>query len=89
MMCVEVTVVPQCRLGLAPTRRGGRRVVSGGDRHHRATFRAVGGDDRVPGSAGGDDGVSCRRVAAAITAWAWVTVSLICSQVVRWLNPAA
>jgi len=31
----------------------------------------------------------CRRIAAAITAWAWVTVSLFCPLVVRWVNRAA
>lgn len=35
----------------------GRLLLSGGDGHHRGMFGAVGGDDRVPGLAGGDDGV--------------------------------
>ena len=38
----------------------GRRaacLISGCDGHHRELFGAVGGDDRVPVSAGGDDGV--------------------------------
>lgn len=26
---------------------------------------------------------SCRRIAAAITVWAWVAVSLFCSRLVR------
>src|SRR5947207_1109452 len=30
-----------------------------------------------------------RRIAAAITAWAWVTVSLLFALVVRWVNRAA
>jgi len=34
MMCVEVTVVPQCRVGLAATASlMSRLVLSGGDRH--------------------------------------------------------
>ena len=57
MMMGEVTVVPQCRLGLAPAASlMSRLVLSGGDRHP-VVVGAVGGDDRIPLAAGGDDGV--------------------------------
>jgi hypothetical protein len=46
MMCVEVTVVPQCRVGLAPTASlMSCLVLSGGDRH-----RVVGAVVAVIGS---------------------------------------
>jgi hypothetical protein len=43
--------------GSPPIQLDGPPADVGGDRHHRATFGAVGGDDRVRGSAGGEDGV--------------------------------
>jgi hypothetical protein len=57
MMSVEVTVVPQCRVGLAPTASLMSRLPrSGGDRY-RVVFGAVGGNHRIPFAAGGDDGM--------------------------------
>ena len=51
-------MVPQCRVGLAPTvsliRRDG---WSGGEVGDLSWSGAVGGDVGVPGLAGGDDGV--------------------------------
>ena len=58
MMSVEVTVVPQCRVGLAPTASlTGRLLMSGGQWASPRMFGAVGGDDRVPRLAGGHDRV--------------------------------
>ena len=54
MMCVEVTVVPQCRVGLAPTVSVMSRLAM---LRRRLESGAVGGDDRIPFAAGGDDGV--------------------------------
>src|ERR1035437_6237109 len=54
MMCVEVTVVPQCRVGLAPTVSLMSRLAM---LRRRLESGAVGGDDRIPFAAGGDDGV--------------------------------
>jgi hypothetical protein len=58
LMSVEITVVSQCRVGLAPTVSFGRNDCGSGRegcRHWAAV--AVGGDGGVPGLAGGDDGM--------------------------------
>ena len=80
MMCGEVPWCPQCRVGLAPTVSLVRRVEawSGGDGWSPGGSGAVGGDARGPRlwpvviTA-----CRCRRIAAAITVWAWVGGELV------------
>src|SRR5689334_1705412 len=81
MMCVEVTVVPQCRVGLAPTLLDGPPAGC-----QAATGIAVGGVVPWVAMAGFQarpvvmTACNWRRIAAAITAWAWVVVSLFWSR---------
>ena len=91
MMSVEVTVVPQCRVGLAPTpaRRAAWRcdqAATGITAGCVVPWLATAGSQRRPVVT---TACSCRRIAAAITAWAWVAVSLLCSLVVRYADLAA
>ena len=87
MMSVEVTVVPQCRVGLAPTELDGPpwrpQAAVGITVARLAPWVAMTGSQARPVVT---TACSCRRIAAAMTAWAWVTVSLFCSLVVRWVN---
>src|SRR5437773_3533600 len=78
MMSVEVTVVPQCRVGLAPTLLDGPpagcQAAIGITVGCRVPWVAMAGFQALPVVT---TACSCRRIAAAITAWAWVVVSLL------------
>src|SRR5262245_4957855 len=87
MMSVEVTEVPQCRVGPAPIQLDGPPAAV---RRRRASLLvvwrpwvAMTGSPRWPMVM---TACSWRRIAAAITAWAWVTVRLLCCLLVRWVN---
>ena len=83
MMTVEVTEVPPCRVGLAPTLLDGppgcqaaMGVTVGG----LVPRVAITGSQRWPVVM---TACSWRKIAAAMTAWAWVAVSLFCWRSVR------
>ena len=57
-MSVEVTVVPQCRVGLAPTANLRGRLALIRRQWESVVVGALGGSDRIPFVAGGDDGLS-------------------------------
>ena len=53
------------------TCRDERLVVGSGGLGRRTGAGPAGSDGRIPPAAGDDDGVQCRKIAVAITAWAW------------------
>ena len=83
MMTGEVTVVPQCRVGLAPTASLTRRLVLSGGDGHRVVAGAVGRDHRIPFVTGGDDGVQLAQDRRGDDGLGLVGVSLLFSLVVR------
>jgi hypothetical protein len=83
MMTVEVTVVPQCRGGLAPAVSLCRSGSLGGERCGlcRVPCVAMAGSQACPLVM---TACRCRRVAAAMMVCAWVGLSLFCSLLLRY-----
>ena len=84
-MCVEVTGVPQWRVGLAPTVSlkippcAGQAAMGIG--WCLVPWVAIIGSHFRPVVM---TACNCRKMAAAMTAWAWVGVSLLFSRLVRY-----